>query len=117
MRVKELFNIDGKVAFVTGGSRGLGMQIAQALCEMSCKVAITARKADELETARKHFEAQGFEILALVNDLTQTAQIPSLVDSVVARFGPIDILVNNAGASWGRRPNPIPTMPGTRSWT
>ncbi len=101
MHVKELFNIEGKVALVTGGSRGLGLQIAQALGEMGCKVAITARKADELDTARTHFEAQGIEVLTLVNDLTQTSDIPSLVDAVVARFGPIDILVNNAGATWG----------------
>lgn len=100
MNVRDLFNIEGKVALVTGGSRGLGMQIAQALCEMGCKVAITARKADGLEATRAHFKAQGFDILAMVNDLTRTEEIPSLVDAVLARFGPIDILVNNAGASW-----------------
>ena len=101
MHVKELFDIAGKVALVTGGSRGLGLQIAQALGEMGCKLAITARKADELESARRHFEAQGIEVLTLVNDLTHTSDIPLLVDAVTARFGPIDILVNNAGASWG----------------
>ena len=101
MHVKELFNIDGKVALVTGGSRGLGLQIAQALGEMGCKVAITARKADELDLARRHLAEQGIEVLTLVNDLTQTSAIPALVDAVLAHFGPIDILVNNAGATWG----------------
>ena len=101
MHVKELFNIDGKVALVTGGSRGLGLQIAQALGEMGCKVAITARKADELDVARRHLAEQGIEVLTLVNDLTQTSEIPALVDAVIARFGPIDILVNNAGTTWG----------------
>ena len=101
MHVKALFDIAGKVALVTGGSRGLGFQIAQALGEMGCRVAITARKADELEAARALFAAQGIDVLTIVNDLTQTAGIAGLVDAVVAGLGPIDILVNNAGATWG----------------
>ncbi|GAC1408017.1 MAG: SDR family oxidoreductase [Burkholderiaceae bacterium] len=101
MHVKELFNIDGKVALVTGGSRGLGLQIAQALGEMGCKVAITARKGDELEAARAHLEGHGIDVLTLVNDLMQTPEVPVLVEGVTSHFGPIDILVNNAGASWG----------------
>ena len=99
LHVKELFNIKDKVALVTGGSRGLGLQIAQALGKIGCKVAITARKADGLDIARRYFEAQGIDILAVDKDLTQTSDIPSLVETVVDRFGPIDILVNNAGAS------------------
>ena len=101
MHVKALFNIEGKVALVTGGSRGLGYQIAQALGEMGCRVAITARRADELESARALLAAQGIDVLTLVNDLSQTSGITGLVDAVVAALGPIDILVNNAGATWG----------------
>ena len=101
MHVKALFDIAGKVALVTGGSRGLGFQIAQALGEMGCRVAITARKADELEAARALLAAQGIDVLTIVNDLTQTAGIAGLVDAVVAGLGQIDILVNNAGATWG----------------
>ena len=101
MGVKELFKLDGRVALVTGGSRGLGLQMAEALGEMGCKLAITARKADELAEARKHLQGMGFEVLTVVGDLQQHEQIPDLVDQVLAKYGHIDILVNNAGATWG----------------
>ncbi len=100
MGVKELFKLDGKVALITGGSRGLGLQMAEALGEMGCKLAITARKADELLEAKTHLESMGFEVLTVVNDLSKTGQIPGLVDQVLQRFSTIDILVNNAGATW-----------------
>ena len=75
--------------------------MAEALGEMGCKVAITARKADELAEAQAHLEKQGVEVLTIVNDLSKADQIPGMVDQVVQRFGTIDILVNNAGATWG----------------
>ena len=100
MGVKELFKLDGKVALITGGSRGLGLQMAEALGEMGCKLAITARKADELLEAKTHLESMGFEVLTVVNDLSKTTQIAGLVDQVLQRFSTIDILVNNAGATW-----------------
>ncbi len=100
MSVKELFKLDGKVALITGGSRGLGLQMAEALGEMGCKLAITARKADELAAAQAHLEKMDIEVLTIVNDLSQTDQIAGMVDQVVQRFGTIDILVNNAGATW-----------------
>ncbi len=111
MHVKELFNIDGKVALVTGGSRGLGLQIAEALGKMGCKIAITARKGDELDEARSHLEKKGITVFTQVNDLTQTPQIPAMVEAVIERFGPIDILVNNAGASWGAPAEETPDEP------
>lgn len=101
MSVEKLFRLDGKIALVTGGSRGLGLQMAQALGEMGCSVAISARKADELAEARSHLEARGIRVLTAVSDLQNTARIPALVDEVTSGLGPIDILVNNAGASWG----------------
>jgi NAD(P)-dependent dehydrogenase (short-subunit alcohol dehydrogenase family) len=101
MTTRNLFDLAGKVALVTGGSRGLGLQIAEGLGEMGCKVAVSARKADELAEARKHLEARGIEVLTVTHDLAKLDTIPALVDAVVARFGPIDILVNNAGATWG----------------
>jgi gluconate 5-dehydrogenase len=100
MSVKELFRLDGKIALITGGSRGLGLQMAEALGEMGCKLAITARKADELETARAHLLKMGLEVLTVTNDLSKTDQIPGMVDQVLQRYGTIDILVNNAGATW-----------------
>ena len=101
MSVKNLFDLTGKVALITGGSRGLGLQMAEALGEMGAKVAITARKADELKEAEAHLKKQGIEVLTVTNDLSKFDQIPAMVDAVLAKFGTIDILVNNAGATWG----------------
>jgi NAD(P)-dependent dehydrogenase (short-subunit alcohol dehydrogenase family) len=101
MGVRELFELKGKVALITGGSRGLGLQIAQGLGEMGARIAISARKAAELEQAKSQLANQGIEALTVVNDLTKPEQVPALVEAVVAAYGGINILVNNAGASWG----------------
>lgn len=101
MSVKSLFQLEGKVALITGGSRGLGLQIAEALGEMGCKLAITARKEAELEAAAQHLQSQGVEVLTVPGNLSQFDTIPGLVDRVLDRFGVIDVLVNNAGATWG----------------
>jgi gluconate 5-dehydrogenase len=101
LKPTELFDLAGKVALVTGGSRGLGLQMAEALGEMGAKVAITARKATELAAARAHLEGMGVEVLVHACDLSDPAAAPPLVDAVLARWGTIDILVNNAGATWG----------------
>lgn len=101
MAVKQLFDLTGKVALITGGSRGLGLQMAEALGEMGAKLAITARKADELAEAKAHLEKLGYDVLTVVNDLSKFDQIPGLVSAVLERFGTIDVLINNAGATWG----------------
>jgi NAD(P)-dependent dehydrogenase (short-subunit alcohol dehydrogenase family) len=101
MSVKKLFALTGKVALITGGSRGLGMQMAEALGEMGAKLAITARKADELEKARTALAALHVEALPVPCDVSQAAQVSSMVEKVLAHYGRIDILVNNAGATWG----------------
>ncbi|MEY4645137.1 MAG: SDR family oxidoreductase [Hylemonella sp.] len=101
MSVKKLFQLDGRIALITGGSRGLGLQMAEALGEMGCRLVISARKADELAQAQSHLAQQGIEVMTVVCDLQQSEQIAPLVDQALARFGQIDILVNNAGATWG----------------
>ena len=108
MKTSELFSLKGKVALVTGGSRGLGLQIAEGLGEMGCKVAITARKADELAEAKKHLEGMGIEVHTVANDLSKLDGIPAMVEDVVKRFGTVDILVNNAGATWGAKAEEYP---------
>ena len=100
MSVKDLFDLRGKIAVVTGGSRGIGLQMAEALGEMGARVAITARKADELDEARRHLDALGIECLCVAGDLAQFATIPALVDAVLDPWSHIDILVNNAGCNW-----------------
>lgn len=101
MGVRESFELGGKVALVTGGSRGLGLQIAAGLGEMGARIAISARQSDELEAAGAQLARGGIDALTVVNDLAQPDQIPALVEAVVDRLGTIDILVNNAGTSWG----------------
>jgi NAD(P)-dependent dehydrogenase (short-subunit alcohol dehydrogenase family) len=112
MSVKQLFDLTGKVALITGGSRGLGLQMAEALGEMGAKLAITARKADELAEAKAHLKKLGIEVLTVASDLSKFDQIPGLVDAVLEAFGKLDILVNNAGATWGAPPRTIPSTPG-----
>ena len=99
--MQKLFDLSGKVALITGGSRGLGLQMAEALGGMGAKIAITARKENELAEAKVHLEAQGIAVMTVANDIAKLDGIPALVDSVVAHFGTIDILINNAGTTWG----------------
>jgi len=101
MSVRKLFDLSGKIALITGGSRGLGLQIASGLGEMGARVALTARKADELEEARAHLAREHVEALPVVCDLSQTAAVDPMVETVLKHYGQIDILVNNAGANWG----------------
>ena len=103
MGLRDLFELGGKVALVTGGSRGLGLQIAKGLGEMGAKIAISARKPAELEEAKADLKTHGLDAFIVTNDLSKQDQIPGLVDGVVQQFGAIHILVNNAGASWGAK--------------
>ena len=101
MSVMKLFDLSGRTALVTGGSRGLGLQMAEALGEMGAKVTITARKARELEEASALLKEKGIEVLVDPCDLSDPAASQPLVERMMARWGRIDILVNNAGATWG----------------
>ncbi len=96
------FRMDGRTCLVTGGSRGIGFAIAQALGGAGARIAITARKADELEQARAALVAQGIETRAFQNDLADEDKAPDLVAAVTSALGPIDVLFNNAGATWGQ---------------
>ncbi|WP_221090732.1 SDR family oxidoreductase [Deinococcus aquaedulcis] len=101
MPLKQLFDLSGKVALVTGGSRGLGLQIAEALGEYGAHVVLTARKAHELEEAAAHLRTQGSTVHVLPCDLSALDTIDAAVEGLLAEVGHIDILVNNAGATWG----------------
>jgi gluconate 5-dehydrogenase len=101
MNVRQLFDLSGRIAIVTGGSRGLGLQIAEALGEMGAKVAISARKQDELDSAVQKLSAGGIRAKAYVCDIGRREQVAPFADAVLEDFGRVDILVNNAGATWG----------------
>lgn len=98
---RTLFDLDGRVALVTGGSRGLGLQIAEALGDYGAGVMISARKQAELDAALAHLRARGIRAEAFAADIGKPGSIAGLVDATLAAFGHVDILVNNAGASWG----------------
>ena len=102
MSVKELFDLSGRTALVTGGSRGLGLAMAGALGEMGAKVIITARKVAELDEALSSLRSRGVEAVRVVGDLSHPEAVKALTDAALEAAGaPIDILVNNAGATWG----------------
>jgi NAD(P)-dependent dehydrogenase (short-subunit alcohol dehydrogenase family) len=103
MGLRDLFELKGRVALITGGSRGLGLQIAKGLGEMGAQIAISARKAGELEDAKTELMEHGIDAFTVTNDLSKPEQIPGLVDAVLKHYGAIHILVNNAGASWGAK--------------
>lgn len=101
MALKELFDLTGKVALITGGSRGLGLQIAEGLGEYGAAVVLTARKQNELDEAKAHLEGLGITAHVYQNDLSQFETIEPLVQRIHSEVGPVHILVNNAGATWG----------------
>jgi NAD(P)-dependent dehydrogenase (short-subunit alcohol dehydrogenase family) len=101
MSVRKLLELNGRVALITGGSRGLGLQIAEALGEMGAKVAITARKQNELDEAQRHLQAQGVEVMTIACDMQDLQAAQALPGQVLTRWKRIDILVNNAGTTWG----------------
>ncbi|OGA69807.1 MAG: gluconate 5-dehydrogenase [Betaproteobacteria bacterium RIFCSPLOWO2_12_FULL_68_20] len=101
MSVRQLFDLTGRVALITGGSRGLGLQIGEALGEMGAKIAISARKQPELDAAAAHLERQGVEVMTAACDLQDPKAAKPLVEEVLAKFERLDVLVNNAGTTWG----------------
>ncbi len=101
MGVLDTFQLDGKVALVTGGSRGLGLQIAEGLGEAGASVAITARRAEGLQKAVEHLAQRGINAMSAVCDISKNDQVEAAVRQVLDRYGHIDVLVNNAGATWG----------------
>jgi NAD(P)-dependent dehydrogenase (short-subunit alcohol dehydrogenase family) len=99
--VRELFDLTGKVAIVTGGSRGLGLEIAEGLAEAGASVAITGRRRQWLDPAEETLRERGGDVLSIEADVADPEGVRRTVDQTVERFGGIDILVNNAGLSWG----------------
>jgi gluconate 5-dehydrogenase len=108
MGVLDTFRLDGKVALITGGSRGLGLQIAHALGEAGAAVAITARKEEGLAQAQSELEAAGIDAMAARCDISSNGEVEQAVEQILRRFEHIDILVNNAGATWGAPFEQIP---------
>ncbi len=101
MNVKELFSLTGRVAIITGGSIGLGRQMAEALSEAGAKLVLCARNKERCDTAAAELAKAGADVLSLACDVKKPESIQAVVDQTIAHFGRIDILINNAGTSWG----------------
>ena len=101
MNVRQLFDLTGRVAIITGGSVGLGRQMAEALAEMGAHVVLGARKQERSEQAALELERPGAKAVALACDVKNQASIHRMVDRTLSQFGRIDVLINNAGISWG----------------
>ena len=99
--VTQLFNLSGKTALVTGGSRGLGLQMAQALGEAGARVMLSSRKAEDLKESVDTLRSAGIDCDWIAADCSQEADIRTLADETIRRLGQVDILLNNAGAAWG----------------
>jgi len=99
--IQQLFDLRGKTALITGGSRGLGLQLARALGEAGATLMLSSRKAQDLEQAAAELKAEGIDARWIAADCAQDTEIQRLADETLAQFGHLDILVNNAGASWG----------------
>jgi NAD(P)-dependent dehydrogenase (short-subunit alcohol dehydrogenase family) len=106
--IQDLFNLSGRVAIVTGGSRGLGEEMAEGLAEAGAALVLCARRDEWLAPAVERFKAQGVRCEGLVADVTRPADVQSVVDTAMRAFGQVDILVNNAGITWGARPEEMP---------
>jgi gluconate 5-dehydrogenase len=101
VNVKQLFDLTARVAIVSGGSMGLGRQMAEGLAEMGANLVLCARKKERCEEAAEALRSLGVQTLALGCDVRDRAAIQKVVDATLAKFGRVDILVNNAGVSWG----------------
>ena len=108
--IQQLFDLTGKTALITGGSRGLGLQMAQALGEAGAKIMLSSRKADDLEQAAAQLQGQGIDARWIAADCAKEEDIRRLADDTLQRMGDVHILVNNAGASWGApaEDHPVP---------
>ncbi|HVR38703.1 MAG TPA: glucose 1-dehydrogenase [Thermoanaerobaculia bacterium] len=102
--VQQLFDLTGRVAVVTGGSRGLGEEIATGLAEAGASLMICARREQWLAPTLDAMHARGFRVEGRICDVTDPTQVASVIDATVETYGRLDILINNAGISWGERP-------------
>lgn len=110
MGILDRFRLDGKVALVTGGGKGIGRGIAIALAECGADVAVLARRQGDVDAVAEEIRARGRRSLAISGDVMDDAVLPGAIDRVVAELGAIDIMVNNAGGNLDRKQHALPEI-------
>jgi NAD(P)-dependent dehydrogenase (short-subunit alcohol dehydrogenase family) len=106
--IRELFDLTGKTAIVTGGSRGIGVEMAEALAEAGASLMLCARREEWLNETVEEFRGKGFQTEGRTADVAKAEDVQAVVDETVQKFGKVDILINNAGISWGAMPEDMP---------
>ncbi len=106
--IRELFDLTGKTAIVTGGSRGIGVEMAEGLAEAGASLMLCARRAEWLNETVEEFRAKGFQAEGKACDVSKAEDVQAVVDETIEKFGKVDILINNAGISWGAMPEEMP---------
>jgi gluconate 5-dehydrogenase len=106
--IRQLFDLTGRPAIVTGGSRGLGLEMAEGLAEAGAPLMLCARRGEWLSPALDAMRAKGFAADGMLCDVSKPADVDAVVAKAMAAYGRIDILVNNAGLSWGDQPETMP---------
>jgi gluconate 5-dehydrogenase len=106
--INQLFDLAGRTAIVTGGSRGLGQEMAEGLAEAGASLMLCARRTEWLTPAVEAMRAGGHRVEGVVCDVSKPADVQAVVDRTIAAFGKVDILVNNAGVTWAAEPEAMP---------
>ena len=105
--INELFRLDGRIAIVTGGSRGIGQEMAEGLAEAGASLMLCARREEWLTPTVDKMRKQGFTVEGAIGDVSKAADVQSVVDKTIAAYGQVDILVNNAGVTWAAEPEDL----------
>jgi len=106
--IRDLFDLTGRTAIVTGGSRGIGKEMAEGIAEAGANLMLCARRAEWLDETVNALQAKGYNVAGQTCDVSKPDEVQSVVDATVAKFGKVDILINNAGVSWGEMPEDMP---------
>jgi gluconate 5-dehydrogenase len=106
--LNELFTLQGRAAIVTGGSRGLGQEMAEGFAEAGASLMLCARREEWLTPTVQEMRARGFRVEGVLCDVSKAADVQAVVDRTVAAFGKVDILLNNAGVTWAAEPEDLP---------
>ena len=106
--INDLFSLSGRVAIVTGGSRGLGQEMAEGLAEAGAALMLCARREQWLTPTVQEMRAKGFRAEGMLCDVSKADEVHAVVEKTVATYGKVDILVNNAGVTWAAEPEDMP---------